>query len=96
MPAAGLSPGEEPFMRLCRQAVVFALIITLATPWIAGAAPRPQGRAAVERSASSVSDTLRYLWGYLTSLWEAAGSSPDPLGAPTPTTDEGSSPDPLG
>jgi hypothetical protein len=81
-------------MRLCRQAAVFALIVTLAAPWIAGATPRPQDRAAVERPASSVAVTLRHLWGYLTSLWAAAGSRPDPLG--TPTTDEGSRPDPLG
>jgi hypothetical protein len=83
-------------MRLCRQAAVFTLIVTLAAPWIAGAASRSQDRAAVERPAPSASDALRHLWGYLTGLWEAAGSSPDPLGVPTPTTDEGSSPDPLG
>jgi hypothetical protein len=36
------------------------------------------------------------LWGFLTSLWDFEGSSPDPLGRPRPTTDAGSSPDPLG
>jgi hypothetical protein len=83
-------------MRLCRQAAVFALIVTLAAPWIAGAAPRPQDRATVERPAPSISVTLSHLWGYLTGLWEAEGSRPDPLGPPTPTTDAGSCLDPLG
>ena len=78
-------------MRLCRQVAVFALIVTLTAPWIAGAAPRPR-----ERPAPIVSETLTHLWTYLTSLWETEGACPDPLGAPAPTTEEGPDPDPLG
>jgi hypothetical protein len=39
---------------------------------------------------------LLSLWGFLASLWDFAGSSPDPLGTPEPSTDAGSRADPLG
>ena len=89
-------------MRLCRQAAVFALLIALAVPWVAGADPRQVDRAAGERSALSVSEGLNHLWSYLTSLWDTlptgdAGPDSDPLGRPAASSiDEGPGMDPLG
>lgn len=39
---------------------------------------------------------LSHFFGFLTSLWDFAGSSADPLGTATPTEDAGSRLDPLG
>jgi hypothetical protein len=72
---------------------VFALLFAFAASSVA-AEPRLANRARVEQSTLSAPALLSHLWGYLTSLWEAAGSSPDPLG--TPKTDAGWSLDPLG
>ena len=83
-------------MRLGRQAAVFALVLALTLPWAAAAEPRPADRGLGERTALSAPALLSHLWGFLTCLWEAEGSRPDPLGNPQPTTDEGSSLDPLG
>ena len=80
-------------MRLGRQAAVLALLFAFAASWVA-AQPRLEDRARVEHSTLSAPALLSHLWGFLTSLWEAEGSRPDPLGSPT--TDEGWSPDPLG
>jgi hypothetical protein len=77
-------------MRLGRQAAVFVLLFAFAASWVA-AEPRLVDRARVEPSTLSAPSLLSHLWGFLTSLWEAAGST-DPLGSP----DEGCSPDPLG
>ncbi len=83
-------------MRLVRQAAVFALVLALTLPWAAAAEPRQVDRASSERHALSAPALLSHLWGFLTNLWEAEGSRPDPLGTPQPTTDAGYRPDPLG
>lgn len=94
-------------MRPGRQAAVFALLFAFAASWVA-AEPRLADRARVEQSTLRAPALLSHLWGFLTSLWDAAGSRPDPLGTPktdagwsadplgSPTTDAGCSPDPLG
>jgi hypothetical protein len=82
-------------MRLCRQASVFALILLLVAPWIAGAEPHRADRASRERSTLSAFEVLSRVSSILTSLWEAEGPFVDPLGRLAPTTDEGPVPDPL-
>ena len=82
-------------MRLGRQAAVFLLVFAVAASWVA-AEPRPVDRTSVNHSTLSAPALLSHAWGFLTSLWEAAGASPDPLGSPAPTADEGWSADPLG
>jgi hypothetical protein len=83
-------------MRSCRQAAVFALILLLVAPWIAGAEPHRADRSSRERSTLSASEVLSRVNSFLTSLWEAAGPRADPLGRLAPTTDAGPDPDPLG
>jgi hypothetical protein len=83
-------------MRLGRQAAVFALVVALTLPWAAAAEPQQVDRASSGRLALSAPALLSHLWGFLTSLWEAAGPHADPLGTPQPTTDEGPRLDPLG
>jgi hypothetical protein len=83
-------------MRLCRQAAVFALILLLVAPWIAGAEPHRADRASRERSTLSAFEALSRVSSFLTSLWEAAGPFVDPLGRLAPTTDAGPDLDPLG
>jgi len=78
-------------MRLCRQAAVFALVLAFLLPLAAAAQPRLVDRGLGEHTA-----LVSHLWDFLTNLWEAAGSSAEPLGTPQPTTDAGSRPDPLG
>jgi hypothetical protein len=86
-------PEVEPFMRPGFQAAVFALLFAFAASSVA-AEPRLANRARVEQSTLHAPALLSHLWGFLSSLWEAEGSRPDPLG--TPKTDAGSRPDPLG
>jgi hypothetical protein len=80
-------------MRLGRQAAVFVLLFAFAATWVA-AEPRLVDRATVEHPTLNAPALLSHVWGLLTSLWDAEGSSPDPLGSPK--TNAGSSPDPLG
>jgi hypothetical protein len=50
----------------------------------------------LEQSTPGALALLSHMWGFLTSLWEAAGARIDPLGSPAPTSDEGAYIDPLG
>jgi hypothetical protein len=82
-------------MRLGNKVAVFILVFAFAASWVA-AEPRLVDRVTVKRSTLSASVMLSHISGLLTSLWEAAGWSADPLGLSAPTTDEGWSADPLG
>jgi hypothetical protein len=82
-------------MRPGRQAAVFLLVFAFAAS-VVSAEPRLVDRAAVQHSTLSAPELLSHAWGFLTSLWEAAGARLDPLGSPAPTSDAGARIDPLG
>jgi hypothetical protein len=88
-------PELEPFMRLGRQAAVFALLFAFAASWVA-AEPRRVDRARVEQSTLSAPALLSHVWGFLTSLWDAEGAYIDPWGSPAPKPAAGAYIDPLG
>jgi len=71
-------------LRFARKLAVVALLLSLAAPWHAAAAPRGSGAVQSERSISS----LAQVWSWFVSLWGG--------NAPAPTADLGCDIDPGG